>query len=384
MTDTMWADDWTAVRSLLPDDLQQSAREFGAFQRVRRVPSAEALLRIGLLYSACDLSLRQTAAQALCLGLGDLSDVGILDRLRKLDPWLEHVLLQCLARAAEREQGPRVAVRIIDGSIVREPGPATAASCWRVHLGLSLLANEMADVELAQVSERGETLSRNRIEAGEIVLADRAYCSSSQIASALERGAHVAVRFHSTHVSLHRPDGGGVDFLDLTRTLAEPGQVGDWELRFTHRKKEYAVRLVAIRLSDEERARALEALARRAQKKQKPPSERTLEAAGYFMVLTDLPAETLGPERVLELYRLRWRVESYFKRLKSGLGLDRLRAHDPRLVRTYLLGKLIAAYLLEEWSNRWLPRLEPSEDTRTSTSEPQAESFPPSATDNRP
>jgi hypothetical protein len=384
MTEATWTDDWEAVRRLLPADLEQSARALGAFARVRRVPSAEALLRIALLYSACDMSLRQTAAHALCLGLGDLSDVGVLDRLRKLAPWLEHVLFQCLDRAAEREDGPRVAVRIIDGSIVRELGPATAASCWRVHLGLSLLSNEMADVEIAQVSERGEKLSRHPVEAGEIVLADRGYCSCTQIASVLDREAHVVVRFHSTNVPLHRGEGEGVDCLELARTLEKPGQVGDWDLRFTHRRREYRVRLVAVRLTEEERARALEALRRRAQKKQKPPSERTLEAAAYFMVLTDLPVERLGPDRVLELYRLRWRVESYFKRLKSGLGLDRLRAHDPRLVRTYLLGKLIAAYLFEEWSDRWLPRFEPPHDHAAPASEPQPESFPPSVSAGRP
>jgi len=48
-----------------------------------------------------------------------------------------------------------------------------------------------------------------------------------------------------------------------------------------------------------------------------------------------------------ELYRLRWQIEIAFKRLKSLLRIDELRAFDPVLAQTYLLAKLLAAVLVD-------------------------------------
>lgn len=47
------------------------------------------------------------------------------------------------------------------------------------------------------------------------------------------------------------------------------------------------------------------------------------------------------------MYRLRWQVELGLKRLKSGLGIDRLLARDERLARSWLLAHLILALLIE-------------------------------------
>ncbi len=54
----------------------------------------------------------------------------------------------------------------------------------------------------------------------------------------------------------------------------------------------------------------------------------TATSTGYLMVLTSLPVEAASAAEVLATYRLRWQVELAFKRLKSGLGIDRLLARD--------------------------------------------------------
>jgi hypothetical protein len=71
-----------------------------------------------------------------------------------------------------------------------------------------------------------------------------------------------------------------------------------------------------------------------------------LYTAGFVLVLTNLPA-AWSAETVLELYRFRWQVEVAFKRLKSLLHLDHLRARDPELAQVYLLAKLVGVLLLE-------------------------------------
>jgi hypothetical protein len=51
---------------------------------------------------------------------------------------------------------------------------------------------------------------------------------------------------------------------------------------------------------------------------------------------------------VLSFYRLRWQIELLFKRLKSLLALDNLRSKDNQLAQTYLLGKMLAALILDQ------------------------------------
>ena len=84
-----------------------------------------------------------------------------------------------------------------------------------------------------------------------------------------------------------------------------------------------------------------------AQQRGHPVTAATLAAADYVLVLTSLPPAAADAAAVLELYRLRWQIECAFKRLKSLLHLDALRAFDPQLAQTYLLAKLLGALLVD-------------------------------------
>src|ERR1017187_2642813 len=55
-------DDWDYVRTLLPTDLEDSARLTQALRRCRNVPDAAALIRMALAYALTDLSLKDVAA----------------------------------------------------------------------------------------------------------------------------------------------------------------------------------------------------------------------------------------------------------------------------------------------------------------------------------
>ena len=75
-------DDWPVIRRLLPDDLEQSAREHGAMRRRRgQVNSAEQLLRLILMHVAGRLSLEQTVTRAQARGLATLNALALHKRL---------------------------------------------------------------------------------------------------------------------------------------------------------------------------------------------------------------------------------------------------------------------------------------------------------------
>lgn len=72
-----------------------------------------------------------------------------------------------------------------------------------------------------------------------------------------------------------------------------------------------------------------------------------MEAADYVLILTTLSDAAADAAEILELYRLRWQIDIAFKRLKSLIQIDELRAFDPDLAQTYLSAKLLGAVLVD-------------------------------------
>src|SRR5712692_4655888 len=91
------AEQWDYVRTLLPGDLERSAKAMNALVRCRNVPDAAALMRMALAYAVSDLSLKDVAAWASALNLAEITGPGLFYRLREAEAWLAHVLAQVLA-----------------------------------------------------------------------------------------------------------------------------------------------------------------------------------------------------------------------------------------------------------------------------------------------
>lgn len=69
----------------------------------------------------------------------------------------------------------------------------------------------------------------------------------------------------------------------------------------------------------------------------------------WITVLTTITPTELAAEVILELYRIRWQIELYIKRLKSILQLGEIRAgRDSALAKVHILAKLLYAILLEK------------------------------------
>jgi hypothetical protein len=337
-------DEWRYVVSLLPPDFEERAFSKFAIQRRRRVTSGEELLRLVLAYSVCDFSLRQLAAWARVTGLAELSDVAALKRLRGASAWLGDLVVAWLTERGLTRDVPPLSVRVIDASVVMAPGGVGVD--WRIHAGLDLATQQLTSVEVTG-PEGAETLARHTVAAGEVVLADRGYAHREAVAGVLAAGAHVVVRGNWQNFPLETRGGARLDLLACLETLS-PGELGDWSVGFRAGTTSYPLRVVAVRKSQAATVREQRKIRYAAQRKRRQPDPRSLRAANFVYVLTDLPADVLPAREALELYRLRWQIELAFKRLKSILNLDRLRAHDPELARTYLYGKLLAALMLDE------------------------------------
>jgi IS4 transposase len=135
--------------------------------------------------------------------------------------------------------------------------------------------------------------------------------------------------------------------LEALRSLPE-ATCGEFPVRYIGPNKEVLeARLVAIRKSEPSAAWARQKVFREKTKKSRPAVDiRTLEIAGYFFVLTNLPPEC-SAQSVLQLYRFRWQIEMKFKMLKSLLHLDRVPARTNEGLRVYVFAKLLIALLID-------------------------------------
>jgi hypothetical protein len=351
--------EWPYLLSFLPSAsiLDSTARQYGAFSRAREIKSAEALLRIALVYSFCNNSLRDTAAWATLQGLANISDVALLKRLRKTDRWLGQLLA---IKLAERAQPPSVCadlarrIRLVDATCISKPG--STGTDWRLHVGFDLTSFTIDHVDLTDRSG-GESLTRFTFNEGDLVIADRGYAHRAGMHAVVRAGADFLVRATWQNIPLQDLSRKPFDLLGALRSLPE-GRPAEFSVRIAPLAKQHIpalpARLLAVRKTETAATQARAEVLRERSRKGRNVDPSTLEAAGYTFLLTSLPASVLTATDGLELYRFRWQIEIAFKRLKSLLALDELSAKGEELGRSILCGKLLAALLVEDLTEKFL------------------------------
>ena len=319
------------------------AKETGAFTRARKIDSAEVLLRLILLWAVAERSLIDTAAIAAEAGLTDVSDVALVKRFAKAGDWIA-TLTSGLLVDAQAPLPKAVRVRILDATSITRAG--RRGTDRRLHLGLDLGTNRIDSVELTG-AQGAEAFERFSVRPGEILVGDRGYGNRSGMAYVARHGAFFVVRFPWSVVPLEAADGRPFALLEALRSVPD-ARPREFSVRFMGPDgKAIQARLVAIRKSEPAAARARQtALRDRTRKRRKVVDVRTLEAAGYLFVLTNLPPE-ISAESVLQLYRLRWQIEMKFKTLKSVLHLGNVPARTDESLRVYVLAKLLVAFLID-------------------------------------
>jgi Transposase DDE domain len=363
MEQGFFTSNWDAIVARLGsrEELESSAREFGAFTRRREVRDAATLLRVCLAYG-CGLSLRETSAWAGMNGIATLSDVAILNRIRGSADWLSHlagrVVADRLPQAAARS------VRIVDGSMVSGPG----GTLYRLHAAYDLAERRFTHLELTDY-KAAEKLERAPVEVGEIRLGDRVYAKPEGMRQLRADDGDFVLRIGWKSLYLCHPEGGR---LDLAATLREVSSEAPFEMAVEIRNGRQPslppipARLIIIK-KDGQAAQASRKRARRqSQRCGSAIQPATLRAADYLMLVTSLDAATYCAAEVAALYRLRWQIELAFKRLKSLLDFSRLPARAPDLARAWLLSKLLMALVLEDL-DRDLPDSPPCADGKATT-----------------
>lgn len=334
--------DWQKIQREMPADLEEMARSSGALVRGRKIKTAESLLRMVLVYAVRDWSLRMVGAWAVIQQVAAVSDVALLYRFRQCQQWLGQLLMQVLQQQnTYLTQLAGVRLRLIDTTGISQPG--SVGSDWRIHVSMDLGKMCLDGVEITNGHQK-ESLARFPSRADEIWVADRGFAFANKLAVVLQAAAFLVVRTGWNTLSLTTD---GKQRLNLINWIKPLAQTTERLVILSTERGNFPLRLIACPLPPDQAEQARERLRKHARKKGKKVQPNTLLAAGFVLLISNLPVELWPPSRVLCIYRLRWQVELQFKRMKSLLCFDHLRAQEPRLVQTYLLAKLLAALLLD-------------------------------------
>lgn len=343
-------EDWELLTTFFPTDWKQLARTTGALKGLRQDKGEENYLRVLMLHFGCGLSIRETVTRAKQAQLAEMSSVALFKRLRKSREWLYEL---CRALFEERGISPADAtphpLRIIDATVIKEPGPT--GTQWRVHYSLCwpTLRCDYFKLSAVQGEGTGESLRQFPVARGEHILADRGYCHASGIHYAAERKSYITVRLNPDGIALQAPTGEPFKLLQKLRPIQRTGQMAAWEALVPFEQQPpVPVRICAIRKSQMAIALAHKQLRRKASKQGSELQPETLIYAEYVMVLTTFPEKEFPAALVLEWYRFRWQIELVFKRFKQLAQLGHLPKQDEESSKAWLYGKLFVALLTEK------------------------------------
>jgi hypothetical protein len=180
-----------------------------------------------------------------------------------------------------------------------------------------------------------------RINAGDLILRDRGYFSICEFERMMKAGADFVSRYMH-NVVFYDPQTG--QEIDLLRLLEAHRNI---DLNVLAGKDcKIPLRLIAVEVSqeiaDRRRRKARE------QCRGHNPSKDVLFLMGWTIFITSLTGSDLIVDDFIELYGLRWKIETIFKTWKSHLNFDKIHVVGEIQLRLVLTARFIAILLFYE------------------------------------
>jgi len=319
----------------LPEGYEKAAKETGGFKQKREIKTATDLLRLIFIYIVNGLSYIEISAIAKMKGIAEISDVGFMKRFTKcgkLFVWiLGNLKPRATAHYTKPEKFKEYNIIDLDASIVTTGGKVRKTH--RLHYAIDIFEMKSEQYKITP-QETGESLTNFEVKRGDLYNGDRAYGTKRSMEYCIAGGGDFIFRIRKGAFDIYESiEERKIKLTDELKKLEDDSEL-DMDCRF----KDSRGKFVPIRIC--------------AMKKPKNTHEcggnDTKFMNNYIVVVTSiLDFEKINAKDILDMYRLRWQVELYFKRLKSLLGFGDVPNKTAQNIEAWLNAKLIAAILLE-------------------------------------
>ncbi len=233
-------------------------------------------------------------------------------------------------------------VKIIDGTGVSLPDTPENQAAWPQPAGqkpgcgfpvmkmaglFSLASGALLEHTTGHHHTHDSTLFRelwSKLKKGDIILADRAFCSYGAMAALAHRGIDTVVRLHQMRKSDFR-FGRRLGLGDRLVVWTKPKNCPEvWSKdEFARLPEQLPVRLIRTLITAE-----------------------GFRTRSVLIATTLTDAEKYPADAIGELYAARWNIELHFAQIKTTLGLDVLRCQSPAMIEKELHIHLIAYNLV--------------------------------------
>jgi len=328
----------------LPKELEEQAFLLGAIARTSgKIRSVSDLLRVLLAYGQCAGSFRSLAIWAATQGIADLSHVAWRERMQKAGEWLDWLLNEqvrpeaCVLPPSLKKAGYGP-LELLDASHFK--GVGKEGKTYRFHCMYSLCTQQLHQVKISDMSV-AEGVINFTIQKGMICVGDSAHGYRKEFALLDDAGAYAVAAFFPKTFPLEDADGKAIDLIAwLKKARAREGQIKQLSAFFWHEGKRYAVRVVALKRTQDQTKRDLQKK-KKAGRKKKNLQKDTLYLSKWMLVVTTLPEKDWSAQEILSLYRARWQIEIFFKRIKQLFKVHTLRSKTAKTARATVASILV-------------------------------------------
>jgi hypothetical protein len=329
------------LNEILPEGWEKKARDLGAFGRAREVKTELDLIILILLYATSGKSIGGTSTILKSSGEMSLNKNAVNERLQKSEEYLKWLIQNINEESGIIVKKPdwleNRQVLAVDATMeeVKYEGESEE---YNLHYMTNVFTLDCVEVK-ATDEKTGEKLSNfQEIGKGDIVMGDRVYGTIQSMEYARNAGADYLIRLKSNAFNLYNEKGEKVDLEKKIRRMGESAYK-KFDLYYKSGKELIPVHICVYR-KDTTQIR---------EKETRNMSKTRKFYDKYVIVATSLN-ET--PDKILELYRLRWQIELLFKRLKSIFHLDELKAKTTKSVKIWFYCKLLLASICETLDNK--------------------------------
>jgi len=220
------------------------------------------------------------------------------------------------------------------------------AAAVKLVLEAELTTGLLTDVSLLAGLDNDKVaeVASNPVPAGALLLEDMGFLSGARLQHYINEGVYVVTPIPAW-TAVFAETGRRLNLVKELRKAK--GWRYERRVLILHEHK-VAVRLLAVRVTDEECRRRQERVRREAKKRGRPVSQKKLDLCAWNILVTNAPAALLGAEEACVVRRVRWQIELVFKVFKSEGRIDQTRSHQRWRVLCELYAKLLGM-VVQQW-----------------------------------
>src|SRR5215469_13145941 len=318
---------------MLPEGYEEAGRKTGAFERKREIRTVYDLLKLVFMYVAHGLSHLEVSVTAKLKGIAQISDVAFMKRFAKCGELIEWLLdnlnPQATAHYSKPSKFEKYDIKALDASVVTSGGKMRITH--RLHFAIDIFLLKSDQYKIT-AQKTGESLTNFVVKARDLFLGDRAYGTKTSMEHCLANEGNFIFRIRKNAFDIYDKKGNKIGLTEKLKGISS-NKALCLECFFLNSTGAF----VPIRICAMIKPKDLI----------ENPEDDTGFMNNFIVLVTSVLDNHIGAKDILELYRLRWQIELYFKRLKSLMGFGDIPNKTESHIKIWLNAKLAVAIMLE-------------------------------------